>query len=149
MTDASSPPPTMGVAAKLRLAAIVLLLLASALLGVTQGLEIVTRSTTSGQQATTTAQLVYGFAGAGALSSMLRRTRWTSRLIALWGVGVTVTSGLAPVVWGGAPIVVGVVSAAGAALSAALVWFGWRAHERSRERARAARTNAVAGSTTS
>ena len=68
-------------------------------------------------------ELVYGACGVLAALALAMRSRWARPLLMTWAVFVTITAGLAPVVWGGAPAFAGVLSAlAGSVIAVAVVF---------------------------
>jgi hypothetical protein len=76
---------------------------------------------TIGQQAATFSEVVYAVSGILAAVALLRRAPVAWPLLVTWAVATIVTSGLAPVAWGGAGILSGVAAAMAAAVVAALV----------------------------
>lgn len=105
---------------------LVLLLLASAFFGITGGLPLVREARPALQVLATATELAYGLAALGALVALADRHRSARALLIIWAVCLTLTSGLAPVVWGRAAILVGVESGAGASVVLALLLWGWR-----------------------
>jgi hypothetical protein len=122
----------------LRLAAICGLLLLTAYIGVVEGLNTAPSAATTGQYLATATQLLYGVLSIASLVAMGLKHRSAGVLLALWGLAVTATAGLASVAWGGSSILVGLVASGATAAIAGLVFWGWRAHrtERSRSAAR-------------
>jgi len=101
----------------------VLLLLVLTWLGVSGGLHQIPQSHTPGEWIQSIAQLVYGVLSLAGVVTRFR-TPGRGRLV-LWGwvVSMTLAGGLAPVVWGGTSVGVGLVSAAAVVLVAlGLVW---------------------------
>jgi hypothetical protein len=115
----------MRVAATILTAFLTLLLLASAYLGLTGGIPLVREAHTAAQAVATGTELLYGVAAVAALVGLASRYRWTLRILLVWALGLTATSGLAPVVWGNAAVTTGVVSGAVAGLVLALILWGW------------------------
>ena len=89
---------------------LVLMLLASAFLGITDGVGLVRQAHTTAQAVATAAELLYGVAAVGALVALASRHKFAPHLLTLWAACVTITSGLAPVVWGGTSVAVGAES---------------------------------------
>src|SRR5438067_2435812 len=105
---------------------LVLLLLLTAYTGLNDGLEGAHNAMGLGQQAVTVTQLAYGVCAILALSAMGARHRIATRFLYGWCVATVVTSTLAPMVYGGASLVVGIVSGITGALIAVLVVWIWR-----------------------
>lgn len=106
--------------------ALVLLLLLTAYSGLTDGLENVRHVVGVGQWMTIAAQLLFGVCAILALAAMGARHGSAKRFLYGWCVGTTLTSGLAPVVYGGANLLIGFVSgAAGAIISFIMLWL-WK-----------------------
>lgn len=85
--------------------------------------EQLTTSDTFGKMLQTAALVAYGFSGVWiSVRVLLKKARQRS-MEALWGAGVVLATGLAPSVWGGAPLIAGIMSgAAGAAITALTLW---------------------------
>lgn len=82
---------------------------------------------TIGQRVATATQFGYALAGALAAGAVAGRRAWALAVVWLWAGLITLTAGLAPVVWGGAPPTAGL--AAGAmigAVAALVVWLTTR-----------------------
>ena len=78
----------------------------------------------AGQRAATITHAAYCILGVLAALAALWRRRALGMLLVLWLLTVTVTAGLAPVVWGGQAWLVGVVSGvAGGAFAALIAWW--------------------------
>jgi hypothetical protein len=95
---------------------------------------------TPGQRVATVAQLVYAVAALLAIVALLGRSRYTVALLVVWDVAVTITAGMAPIVWGQTGPGPGLVAAGATAVVAALVTWGAVRHLRGP----APRTRAVA-----
>jgi hypothetical protein len=103
------------------------LLLALSVLGVWSAVGSLDSMSTTGQQVATLTQFGYALTGVVAAGALLAGLPWGSAVLRLWAVLVTVTGGLAPMVWGGAGPGVGLVAAASTAAIAALVaWLATR-----------------------
>ena len=104
------------------IAAILVLLLFSALGA--QGLINQFQSVTSfGQQISTAAQVAYVILGVLAAFAFLTRRRWSRQVLYAWAVALVLTGGTAPVVWGGAGLVAGILAVLVTALIAACVFW--------------------------
>lgn len=105
---------------------LVLLLLLTAYTGLTDGLNQIHVATGAGQWAAIAAQLANGIFAILALAAMGARHRIATLFIHGWCVTAILISTLAPIVYGGASVVVGLASGAAAALLAVLVLWIWR-----------------------
>ena len=102
---------------------LVLLLLATAYLGLTEGFPLVREAHSGLQRLATGTEILYGVTALLALVGLAARRRWALAVLAIWGAAITATSTLAPVVWGQSPWTAGVTAGlATAALLALLVW---------------------------
>ncbi|HEX4438543.1 MAG TPA: hypothetical protein VH854_00640 [Thermoanaerobaculia bacterium] len=113
-----------------RIALVAALLAVTAYGGINDGLSTLRKAKTPGESAAVAVQIAYGGLSVAALLAMALRPRWVTALLIAWGVAVTATGTVAPVVWGGAGWGAG---AAGGAATAAVAWLeiaGWRAHAR-------------------
>jgi hypothetical protein len=78
----------------------------------------------AGQRAATICHGLYAVAGVLAGIAALWYRRWLDALLAMWVLTVVATAGLAPVVWGGAGWIIGLVSGlAGAAFAGLIAWW--------------------------
>ena len=111
---------------KIGFALICLLLLLTAYNGLREGLNMISYATGAGQWAATLTQLIYGVSAVLTLSAMGARHRLATPFLYAWCVATTLVSALAPVVYGGTSIGIGIMSGAAAALVAALVFWIWR-----------------------
>jgi hypothetical protein len=103
------------------------LLLAVSVLGVLSALGSLDSMGTTGQQVATVTQFGYALTGVVAAGALLAGLPWARAVLWLWAVFVTVTGGLAPMVWGGAGPSAGLAAAATSAAIAALVaWLATR-----------------------
>ena len=105
---------------------LVLLLLLTAYTGLRDGLNGVHHAVGVGEWTVTVAQLAYGLFAILALAAMGARHRIATPFIYGWCAGAILLSFLAPVVYGGASIAVGLVSGVAGALLALLVVWVWR-----------------------
>ena len=105
---------------------LILLLLLTAYAGLTDGLSGIHQATGAGQWAATATQLVYGVCAILALAAMGARHRVATSFIQGWCIATILTSTLAPVVYGGANIIVGAGGGVGAALVSVLVLWIWK-----------------------
>ena len=85
---------------RLRLVFPLLVLGASAWLGISEGLIATRTAVTTGQQFASATQLGYGLFGLLSAVALVGQWRSTRLLLALWGAALVVTAALAPVVWG-------------------------------------------------
>ena len=104
------------------------LLVVLSILGLQSGVEQLEEASTLGQQLDTAAQFGYALAGLVAAAALLRRRSWARGPLWLWAGPITLTGGMAPLVWGGTGIIVGLAAAVLCAGIAALVlWLAtWR-----------------------
>lgn len=93
-----------------------LLLLWLAWTGLSQGVNQLSQSQTTGQIAQTITQLSFGLLALLSLVTTFWSRRWNPLMLAGWTVSVTLAAGLASVVWGGTSLLVGVLSGAAALL---------------------------------
>jgi hypothetical protein len=115
----------MRVVSTILTAFLILLLLASAYLGLTGGIPLVREAHTAARALATGTELLYGVAALLALVALANRYRWSFRVLIVWAAGLTATSGLAPVVWGNTSVRTGVVSGAVAGVVLALILWAW------------------------
>ena len=109
---------------RLRLVVPLLVLGASAWLGISEGLIATRTAATLGQQLATVAQLCYGVFAL--LSAVALVGRWESahRLLLLWGASLVATAALAPMVWGVRDPLAAVLSGLLAmGVAAAVIWW--------------------------
>ena len=79
---------------------------------------------TAGQRIAASTQAAYIVLGLIAGVSALVQRRWLGTLLALWLLMITITAALAPVVWGGAPWPVGILSGlAGGVVGGLIAWW--------------------------
>ena len=98
-----------------------LLLVAVSGLGVQAALGQLSDAATAGQWTCTWTQWAYAVAGFVAAAGITMGKSWARVPLWIWAACVTVTGGLAPVVWGGSPLPVGVAAGLAAAAIAAVV----------------------------
>lgn len=106
--------------------ALALLLAASAYNGIYEGLIAIRTAGTRGMLVASVTQLLYGGLGALALLALAVRRDWVAPLLVGWGITVTLTAGLAPVVYGGASLFTGIGTGVLTALIAWLTLTLWR-----------------------
>ena len=109
-----------------RYVVIVLMLGLSAYNGLLEGTNAVRFATTPGMKIATATQLLYGVAAACALAVMLMRRQLVPMLLVAWAAGLIITGALAPVVYGGTSIAVGLAGGALMAAVVVLVTWAWR-----------------------
>src|SRR5262245_8573439 len=99
------------------------LLVAVSALGLKSAVDDLDAVATFGQQAVSATQFGYALGGFVAAGALLARRSWARKALLLWAGVLTLTGGLAPVVWGGTGISVGLVAgAATAAVAALVIW---------------------------
>jgi hypothetical protein len=111
---------------------LVLLVVVSGL-GVQAALGQLSEAASAGQWTCTWTQWAYAVAGFVAAAGIAMGKRWAWAALWIWAVCVTVTGGLAPVVWGGSPPPVGLAAGLAAAGIAAVVLLLIRLAQRERE----------------
>jgi len=114
----------------LRLALVNLALIATAWLGLREGMNSLHGATTGGQRLAAGTQLLYGGTALLGLLALLSRGRWALIVLVVWAVALTATATLAPVVWGGTGWQSGALTGAITAVIALLVFWGALAHLR-------------------
>jgi hypothetical protein len=131
----------------LRLAAVVVFLLATVYTGIVDGLDAFRSASLAKpmERVGATCQLLYGGLAAAALLASAIARRWILPLLLAWGAALTATGGLAPVVWGEQSVIVGILGGLCTAGIVALVFRAARAHNRSVSGRRRGRTEAEAG----
>jgi hypothetical protein len=103
------------------------LLLALSVLGVWSAVEALDSMSTTGQRVATLTQFGYALTGAVAAGALLAGRPWASTVLWVWAVFLTVTGGLAPMVWGGTGPSAGLAAAAtSAAIAALIAWLATR-----------------------
>lgn len=103
--------------------AAIFLLAAFGVLGLRGGVDELDGARTLGQRVATATEFGYGLCGVLAAFALWRRLRWARLALLGFAVTVTLTSALAPVVWGGATLGAGAAAAVFGALIAAGVWW--------------------------
>ena len=98
-----------------------LMLLLCGALGLRNGPQELRIAATGGQQLAALSEVGYAVFGLLAALSFYRGHRSAMLLMVVWATLLTATGALAPVVWGGASVNIGIVSALGTAVVAALV----------------------------
>jgi hypothetical protein len=112
----------VSVGAKLRVGLGVAFLLFVGYSGITGGLQHVGQSATVGQRVQTATQWVFGVLAVGVLGTLVAARRWTLAVLVVWGAVLSVSAGLATVVWGGT----GLLPAVAAVVATALI--AWLTH---------------------
>ena len=105
---------------------LVVLLLFTAYNGIIEGVTATHYAATRGMQAATVGQLLYGFTAAATLLALVFQRRLVAPLLVIWGIGGTLVAALAPVVYGGRPWGIGVLSGAAAAFLFWLIHSLWQ-----------------------
>jgi hypothetical protein len=107
---------------------VLLVLLATGILGLVDAQESAGYGTTRAQGVATVMQAAYSFFGLLGFFAVVLRVRWAVGVLALWAITASATAGLASVVWGDAGLGSGLAAAAGAGVFTGLiVWAGARA----------------------
>lgn len=97
------------------------------MVGLRNGIAEWSDALTSEQRVATGTELAYGVLGLLAGVGLLLRRPWTRAVLMAWAVAITATSGLAPMVWGGAGLGAGLAAGGGTALIAGgVVWLSRR-----------------------
>ena len=118
----------------IRILAVVLVLLLAVWLGLKEGSDTLRDADTVAQRVAAATQIIYGIAASACLWALSRQRAWLGTALVLWGLTLTITGTLAPVVWGGTGwgggALGGVTTAAVAGLTVwgALAHAGGRAH---------------------
>lgn len=120
------------VARSVRLVAIVAFFLLTAYTGIVDGLDAFRSASVVKplERFAAASQLVYGGLAAVVLVASAVARRWVLPLLVAWGAALTVTGGLAPVVWGEQGALVRIVAGLCTAGIAALVLWACRSHNR-------------------
>ena len=113
---------------RLSLGTALLILVGLGYVGLRNGLAEWSHADTPGQRLASVTEALYGLLGLVAGVGLVTRRTWTVPVVIAWAVSVTMTAGLAPVVWGGAGLWAGVAAAAATALIASgVIWLARRA----------------------
>jgi hypothetical protein len=105
----------------------VVLLVGLSAQGLYSAVEELESAETLGQQAATMIQFGYSLAGLLAAGALVSRRAWSRWVLWLWAGLITLTGGLAPVVWGGSALWVGFAAAVvSAAIAIFVVWLATR-----------------------
>ena len=108
------------------LVVVTLVMGASAWIGLYGGLNGLRDAQGSGQFAAAVLQVLYGIAAIFVLIALFFRPSWARAAFGGWAGSLTATAALAPIVWGGASWLTGVVSGVVVAIIAGLVrWCGF------------------------
>ena len=113
-----------------RVVAAVAFFLLTACTGIVDGLDALRSAVKPLERFAAASQLVYGGLAAVVLVASAIARRWVLPLLVAWGAALTVTGGLAPVVWGEQGALVGIVAGLCTAGIAALVLWACRSHNR-------------------
>jgi hypothetical protein len=106
---------------RILLVLVILLLAALAWLGLRGGMHQWGRAETAGQAVQTWAQVIYGVLSLFCIPTAFNRVPWASAVHAAWAASLTTAGGLAPVVWGGASWVAGLLATGTSVLIAAII----------------------------
>ena len=108
----------------------VLLLLGLAWTGLSGGINQLPLSTTPGEKTQSLTQLAYGLFALLSATTAFWGRRWAQLAEGGWVASATLAAGLAPIVWGGTGLAIGLLSGAAASLTAlGILWllhFGTR-----------------------
>jgi hypothetical protein len=103
------------------------LLVGLSVLGLQSAIDELGSASTLGQQAATATQFGYALAGLLAAAGLLGRRAWSWATLWVWAGLITLTCGMAPVVWGGAGLLPGLAAAvAGGGVAAFGLWLAKR-----------------------
>lgn len=109
--------------------AAIALVLALSALGLRSAVDELDSAITLGQQLATATQFGYALVGLVAAGALLTRRSWGRRLLWLWAGLITLTGGMAPVVWGGSGLAAGFVAGvASGAIAGFVVWLASQQH---------------------
>jgi hypothetical protein len=109
-----------------RLVALVLPLL-TGLLGAFNGPEAFRVATTGGQRIAAGTQTAYGILGLTSTIGLAQGRIWARQALIAWAILLTITGGMAPVIWGATGVGSGLLAlVATAVIAAGGVWLGWR-----------------------
>ena len=114
----------MTAAQTIRFVLVMVPLAAWAWLGITEGLNGWQDAASPGQRVCAASQILSGIAAITCLIALFAHPRWLRLAFVAWAGLLTVTGGLAPVVWGGTPVWQGILAGAITALVATLVCWG-------------------------
>ena len=114
-----------------RLVAVVALLILTAYTGIVDGIDAFRGAGTTVERVGAVLQLAYGGLAAAVLIASAIARRWVLPLLIAWGAALTLTGGLAPVVWGEQGVLVGLLGGLCTAGIVALVFWACRSHNRS------------------
>ena len=105
----------------------VVLLVALSALGLDSAVRQLASAATVGQRIATATQFGYAVAGLLGSGAVLLRSSWASAMLWIWAGLITVTGGLAPVVWGGAGTLAGLVAGlVSAGIAGPVIWLATR-----------------------
>ena len=129
------------------LAAVLALLLLTAYTGIADGRNAFRSASADRplERVAAAIQLLYGALAAATLLASALARRWVLPLLLAWGAALTVTGGLAPVVWGEQGALVGVLGGLCTAGVVALVFRACRSHNRGVSGRSRGRTEAETG----
>lgn len=97
--------------------------LITGVIGSINGLNDWDQATTLGQHVAGAGVVVYGPLGVAAAVALLLGHRWGRPLLIAWSVVITIVGAVAPVAWGGAAVMIGIISGFSTALIAAgAIW---------------------------
>jgi hypothetical protein len=99
----------------------IVLLVAVSGLGVQAAIGQLSDAATAGQWTCTWTQWAYAGAGLAAAVGLVMGRSWARTALWIWALFITVTGGLAPVVWAGSPPLVGLAAGLAAAAIAGIV----------------------------
>jgi hypothetical protein len=103
------------------------LLVAVSALGLWSSIESRDSITTTGQRVATFTQFGYALGGVAAAAGLVTRRAWARTVLWLWAALITLTGGLAPVVWAESGLGTGLAAGAtSAAIAGLVVWLATR-----------------------
>ncbi|HEU5220002.1 MAG TPA: hypothetical protein VFU23_15180 [Gemmatimonadales bacterium] len=107
---------------------VALVCLVGSSIGIRSGVNEWGEASGTAQHLASLTELGYGVAGLAGAAALWVGHRKTLRLVAVWAIFVTATGGMAPVVWGGSPLYIGLLAGVISALIAAGVfWLAYHA----------------------
>lgn len=103
------------------------LLVALSALGLDSAIRQLSSAITAGQRIATATQFGYAVAGLLGAGAALMRTHWARLILWIWAGLITITGGMAPVVWGGARALAGLAAGlASAGIAGLIMWLATR-----------------------
>jgi hypothetical protein len=114
-----------------RLVTVVLLLLGCVWLGIKEGIAGSLDAATPLQHLAGATQVLYGLGAVASLVGIYLRAQWLKAALAIFGVALAATGGIAPIAWADTGIGVGITTAVTSAGIAIAIGWGALSHVRS------------------